>query len=353
MNFFEGGRVSGALMRTHLWVLAILTGCAGQGQPDAGAVTLTEYCRWFNSDHTCAFQKACGLAAADVPCDVISNNSRTSSTTCDALLFEQVDAGRVRFDGVGARKCIESAATCGLQACSPVVGQVDVGGECHSSLECVPSAWCSGGCPGTCVPRLAPGTTAPTWAACASETSSPLADGGWLCQSLVGFSQSCGPQAQCDVGLECVGGQCQSLAGVGQPCLMTGCGPGLLCSKGKCVARPARGESCSAGLSCQRGLACRAGVCGSALEVDESCAGNENNCGKDLQCNPSARLCEPRGTAGHVCTSWFDCAMGLACSKTGVCIAQRSIGEACASSDECVLGLACVSGQCQAAVCGP
>ncbi|MDP1828037.1 MAG: hypothetical protein Q8L48_32480 [Archangium sp.] len=346
--------------RTGVMLAVLATGC-GVATPGA---PVEQFCSTITDEYICRMQQACGVAARDVACEVITNNSRVVWPVCDAPLQQALDAGSVLYDGLQAKQCLDDLATiCGVRAaCEGVfTGTVTVGGACHTSRECAGETWCdrSLSCPGTCAAKAGAGTVVRAAEICGTSGLDFLADGSVSCQDLEPPGGPCDENSDCQASLVCRQGSCGTAALTGEACTGSECAHGLRCDQGTCRSWAKRGEPCvsnlsSAGGHCQLGLSCRGGICADALAYGEPCGVNPNDCGAGLRCDltDAMPVCLRRGTEGAACSSFFDCDPGFACPR-GRCTAELGAGGACASSRECQFGLRCLEGACATPVCSP
>jgi hypothetical protein len=272
-----------------------------------------------------------------------------------------VEAGRVRYDGVQAKRCLDALSTqCDPgDACKLVfTGTLALGAACHTSPECGGDAWCdrSNVCPGVCAAREGDGAIVSHFDACSSQSAVFESDGGIRCVARRSAGAACTENIQCEQGLTCRGGQCSAAPTEGQACDDGRCATGLRCDQDVCARWARRGEPCANeftdGAQCQIGLACRDGICGDALGEGESCRNNANRCAAGTHCisESGGSVCRRRGSEGVACSSLFDCDTNLSCSG-GQCTALRAAGGACTGSSDCQLGLSCLEGKCAVPVC--
>ena len=209
-------------MRVALTAVVMLTAC---GEPVA------QFCTGLTSS-ICERQKLCGVAASDAPCDDITNNSRAASLPCDQPLLDAVEAGRVRYDGVQASRCLDVLSTqCNPgDACERVfTGTLAIGAACHTSLECGADGWCdsSNVCPGVCAARAGDGAVVSQFDACSTKSRVFQSDGGIRCVESHAAGSPCTENIQCESDLTCRGGQCAAAPTEGQPCDDSRCAIGL------------------------------------------------------------------------------------------------------------------------------
>jgi hypothetical protein len=173
--------------------------------------------------------------------------------------------------------------------------------------------------------------------------------------------------SDCAKGLAAFRGRCEPLGTQSDPCdpvprvmpFAPRCGPDFYCDFRTATCQRWRGlsESCDANnlpTGCGRGLHCQDGTCLALAGIHESCAPGQ--CKRDLRCSddPASQRCEGLHLTGEFCRSSGDCAPGneLYCQWTslpaeqGFCAARQSEGGACdvTGSDAdsgCRLDLAC------------
>lgn len=166
----------------------------------------------------------------------------------------------------------------------------------------------------------------------------------------------------CDASKACVG-TCQAIPKENEPCVDSTCGPGLQCSAGTCVPKPAglqRGEACDSNpttTSCADGLICDdynggSNTCQPEAEVyfshgsGEQCSGDEF-CVPGLYCDDVAiqRVCSRVKSEGESCARDGNCAKGLHCSNEQACVPNLPQGGDCYRDAECGEG-SCGLGSC-------
>lgn len=280
-------------------------------------------------------------------------------------LAAAVDAGKVKYDGAMAAKCLAdiAARSCDelanrlSDACDAAAeGSAAVGESCSYDFDCKGTAFCQldGACPGKCTERLAAG------AACKQDDD---CQDGLVCG---GATQACvkpgavgepcggGVQPECAPTLFCVGdqaatkqaGTCKALNEVfagkaGDSCSYqdgTLCATDLSCAyetlpptSGKCTARVASGGACK-----------RLSV-PSMCPTDEYCDGAGTS--------PDG-TCKALPGPGQPCVKVLDndsCAPYARCDA-GTCVALQANGGPCGSGNVCY-SETCVSGTCKANAC--
>lgn len=290
-----------------------------------------------------------------------------------APLDQSVDAGRVRYDGLKARACINAgyspdAGYAG--ACHEVFTPlVTPGGACARTEECPNDHFCKpsayGTCSGSCVPRLPDGVDC--------EPSRDLCANG-SCQ-LEGTAYRCRPQTAADGGSGGEGATCS-------PGSTSGCASTLRCVRnpsgpllpdggqsGLCTAPVGLGGACA--ISSSAGPAC-SGTCLTCYSTDgitgicRPRSGSGGTCRLDADCEDFhlclSGACQPMGKPGEACLVsangargsclWGDtyCRQGSPDAGLGVCTAIPTQGQACGNrydlTSECATGT-CLLGLCQ------
>lgn len=286
-------------------------------------------------------------------------------------LVAAVRAGRIRYDGTAAarclrevtRNCVQSDVELARLCRSAFVGTLAPAMACHRHEECA-SGFCdrSGDngprCPGTCRAAAALGGACTDnrqcagWsdlsATCAGDrcvalTPGPVGANGDACGIVVAADAA--TTVSCAPGLVCVNSRCAAVIAAGAPCTRgQPCAPGSLC-----VTRPvAEGSVCTAvaGLVVNRpGEACAANApplcnplerlrCDEAsrtcVSLGDGTAGSGCMPGSDfamltcnvgLRCEEPSRTCQPLVTADGACQRDIDCA-SRDCAN-GRCLARR------------------------------
>jgi hypothetical protein len=239
---------------------------------------------------------------------------------------DAMTAGRVAFDGVAARKCLDyyRALRChedgdntdDFRACRRIYRpRVADGGTCQANNECR-SGTCntSGpGCPGTCAPsqgcnRL--NCDEDSFCNNRNTQCTPRRGPGTPCDSPTDHEA-------CQAGLVCIGGVCDVPQQTGGRCA-TGsgwCAAGLDCDSatGTCRPRLAAESPCQGSDECQDGLVCAietfpsAGFCKPVLDFPSACDPNLSTapgiCPFHAYCDPNTRRCVERVQPGASCAS--------------------------------------------------
>jgi hypothetical protein len=275
-----------------------------------------------------------------------------------ATLPDAVDAGRVKYHGTKAQKCLDEIAAGGCDTLSnrspdsckaAIEGTVKAGGDCSLDAECAGQRYCktSDACPGKCAPYEKAG------GAC---TSSDNCESGLKC----GDNKHCVAPSQ-------EGEACEQ----GEP----KCTDGLLClgqdsaakTPGTCFTIEAalsgkQGEDCALdGHLCAAGYACEitslaplGGSCVAKVESGGVChAAFPDECPDDEYCalgvNPLLPgTCTSKPKAGEACAAALSggqiCAPYTRCDAN-VCRDIAHAGEDCSADDTCYSGR-CANGAC-------
>ena len=360
----------------------------------AAAMAVTGGCSSAEPLSVDAFIRAIGRLNCEVNarCGSIS---RSSEASCEAALetslehypgpylpAEAIAAGRVRFDGDAARRCLDAieSVTCGFdglealtEACADVaVGLVAVGGTCFSPGECVEGAWCDqgelnpAGCEGTCVEYAATGDPCDLYRPCSDADYCLHATA--RCTPRAGLDEPCLRNEPCRVDLHCIGhrdaeewetpptpevaGTCRPRGASGDPCIEyligTSCQPDLYCDESGerpvCAHRKGTGEACQDYDTCGDGLTCM----GWKAEGRETASGTAGKCAPFLDegepCDPSAMVpgcpgrtlcnggrCEPiERSLGESCSPFEWCRDLLYCdATTRTCVTKVAYGAEC------------------------
>ena len=202
--------------------------------------------------------------------------------------------------------CDAGADTCG--SCAPQVG---VGESCEQSHQCEPGTYCDGS---TCTAKAAVGQPCDRGQRCIGTT---LCRRGVCALPSSKIGEPCGERRnECDMGLLCVLGTCQRVAGAGDACVLGQCQLGYQCDDGRCVHVPAcgtgeQGDLCNSDANCQSGLGCQwpEGICqpdelrgplGSACDLASDCKSQfclEGSCADPSACPEDKAHRAPRLSA--------------------------------------------------------
>lgn len=295
----------------------LTTGCDGTGAPIP-----------FAQLQSSIDQAACRVdvvLCGDFPDQATCLASRQDVPRYYDTLGQDIDAGRVVYDGGKARACVDTLNS--LSYCSRIgpstlssdpnctsifSGTVVPGGACFFDEECVgaycepndtscqPSAQC---CPGTCLvvpPPVPAGGACPQLpGTCASRVCVIDPSGTATCRDTVGLGASCLGEVPC--------------------------GPRLYCDPltALCQAPAATGGACLPELASQ------------------DCGGTND------RCDATTSVCTPLLPLGAVCDPTSDgCVSYATCdATTSTCVERPAVGAAC---DPTGAGPACLGGSCQA-----
>ena len=242
-----------------------------------------------------------------------------------ASLHAAIEAGRVRYHGDLARRCLDwqRGAACYStpvdDSCLEVFeGAVADGGACFRSDECE-SRRCDGA------------------SGCTAGSCVHLPELGEVCTASCAWGSRCdGETSRCVAYLQ-EGDACESVVD---------CGPSLVCEEGTCqVFQPAgEGEVCG---TCAAGLVCEASSSGPGMcrrpRTDGTCTasfGGASDCPADRTCIEGT--CQPYPAVGASCVS--ACVRGARCVG-GVCAAPAAVGAACTEARACATEV-CIDGRC-------
>jgi hypothetical protein len=322
-------------------VLGLFAACGG-GRALPGETRIEDveqYCRAY-SDAYCGMLARCGYHADKASC-MVANRWCWISAKAIAL-------GRIRFDPEAAARCIATrfpAGTCVVgnadwenPSCARVVrGNIPDGARCFDSLECAPTSFCDGGCPGVCRPARRAQETVALDEACAPGLypGSFNADGTRRCEAPIPGGASCAlPNGR-------------------------SCHPDYFCDSAgseACVPRRLPGEPCNGDWECTMFFICRGGVCAPHASAGETCP-DSPTCQEGLYCtDDTAGVCRRMLGSGEGCGDRPDvCAEGCYCdgwwTGAGVCRPRRRIHEPCHHHEDCESRLACVNGTCVTSWC--
>jgi hypothetical protein len=239
-------------------------------------------------------------------------------------------------------RCGANGSTC--KACPS--NQACQNGSCVS-LQCN-AANCPAGCcrAGVCIPL-------------SMQTEASCGNSGMTCGG-------CGPGEVCSSGKCLLVSQCGSCAGCclgtsiclppanqsvancgsnGKTCGM--CGSGQVCLNGTCAPPPCSATTCANGC-CDNGKcvpvsAQTAAACGTSGQVCQQCTAPTNTCKLGVCASPTCTGCLgpngcSQGTSGFACgmngASCIACGVGFACVNQA-CVSTRKIGDACLNNPEC------------------
>ena len=297
--------------------LAALAGCGGGG---GSPIPLSQY-------PSSIAEGDCHLL---VLCDQFPDQATCLASYppyMDPTLAQDIDAGKVSYDGAKARTCIDginafSACTSSelearrqlVPTCNTVfTGTVQVGGTCFLSSECagggpcnVPQSCAAGQCcAGTCL-----------------ASTPPLAEGADCSTSLV----ACAAGTTCIVNDATGAETCEKPPGAGHPCAMgtidtIGCSSSAYCdpTDGQCKALAATGGPCDPRF--------------------DNCANAED------WCDTTTSVCTPPLAVGSPCdpaTPSIFCVTYATCdATTNTCVERPAVGAACDPNNPNCLGGTC------------
>lgn len=282
-----------------------------------------------------------------------------------ATLPNAVDAGRVKYNGVQAQKCLDEVAAAGCEFLSErepescklaLQGTVEAGGECELDAECEGDQYCdvADACPGTCKALEQAGGLCRGSSDCVSGLKCNDATG--RCVAPPGEGEACkGGEPDCSDGYFCLGdaanmpGECVSLeqafgGKVGDDCgTQTGlCATDLVCEitaidppRGTCGEKVGAGDTCPVAFP-------------DACPADEYCA-EINLLTLEGTCTSKPKAGEPCGMnlggAAEICAPYTRC-------DSGTCRELAHLGESCTAnstcySDHCFEGACVASNSCE------
>lgn len=212
-------------------------------------------------------------------------------------LHAAIEAGKIRYDGASALRCLDSLAAlpcdetsrearAPIEACARMFrGRLEVGEACEFDLECASGSCDEAPCPadrccaGTCLATRVAAAGAP----CTRDDECALdafCSSQRTCTPLAGRGQPCRLDAHCESGLACIGAS--------------------ELQDGACRALPLLGESCPYMRCAELGAMCN-----------------------------SASLCVPVGLPGAPCATDADCSLFTLCGPSNLCIDVPRLGEPC------------------------
>ena len=275
-------------------------------------------------DSLCTYKVACGEFPDSASCH---RAYLGVAFFVESTRFAAIDAGKIVYDGIAARDCMDAIATtlCDrtsqsarvtAEACDHIVaGTLHVGAPCTLDEECI-SLTCSipimtmqcsvGQCMGDTAPsrQLIGGS-------CANKNA--CAAGGYCdinsttCVALVARGGTCTQDFQCAYGNGCVNGACAPLPVIGQACTTECRDDATACSTGKqCVKLGLPGAPCATRADCSPYYTCDAGGhCAEGSSQGGPCMMN-NDCFDASYCGP-AMTCAPPQADGATCVDDRDC----------------------------------------------
>jgi hypothetical protein len=303
-------------------------------------------------DAYCTYYERCGLFDDKAAC---LGAALGFSFELDVNLVAAIGAGRVRYNGTNAQRCISSVANDACDrsdetsrvrplACFDIYRGTRSGGEsCILNEECI-SQVCSGGDTGTtCEQGTCLGNTAPTrerpgvGMPCTEicEAGAYCDQAADLCAPLKRAGEPCFGNGECDYGLSCPlftsAPVCVRLPGLGEPCPDRMCrDDGQYCSTGTgtCLAVQVFGtcfsdDVCSAFYPCDPStMTCR------EVRVGQSCSVTRRCFSPDTYCDGTTFTCAVRGGEGQPCTDSEQCTTGFCdvsavtpvCARPEICL---------------------------------
>jgi hypothetical protein len=295
-------------------------------------------------DAICAYFVRCGVFE-DAP-------------TCKSLFFagrplydlaDEVRLGKVHYDPVKARACIDSI---GQRSCErwkaisnrpldpacyeAITGTVPAGGECQTNEMCIsqfcnqPAACPMACCAGTCSSSPAPGPRQVTESCTSGYCVNSYCAAG-VCVPYKQMGAMCQQDAECADGLSCrIGASgdptmktCEQMIPVNGPCGSTSDCAELsnVCHTGACQVGGLSTRPCADASECQLLHVCNATKCDLPPGPNESC-GFVLYC-QDSYCNTTTNVCTPRLADGGTCDPQMrgtECMSGVCDATTNMCV---------------------------------
>lgn len=324
-------------MRRAAVVFVALTACGdnitGLALDDYGDARRTAECERLTR---------CGLFSAEDACE------RSLLPALRRDMHAAIDAGKIAYDGVAAKSCLEAIAVQSCDAtsadaritppaCARVFsGRVADGDTCAFDTECAsgscdaPDCRLEECCTGTCRPTIA---LAPLGAPCNRDAD--CVDGfcgaDQRCHARVAARETCSRDEECEFDLACIGatdldlGRCRDMPLVGEACPYMRCAEiGVACMEGNCAPVGLIGTSCTTAADCSPyGECAPSGQCSELPRLGAECT---TSCSRDAWCDagtcaallPNTEPC----TAGNQCESLY-CQEGTvfdACTDRITCI---------------------------------
>ncbi len=348
-------------------------GGGGGGTVALEALPTAYYAALCASLYRCPTQPESGTALA------IFRDEATCQRRAGALagaslddLLAAVRAGRIRYDGAAASRCLqEVTARCvqddaelGRLCRGAFTGTLSPGTGCWRSEECA-EGYCDHGmssdrqCPGVCRPGVAVGGACTTARQCAGWGDATSACPSGTCVAVT-------PGSAAAVGAAC------GVVVSGTTATAVPCAGGAVCVNNRCEAVIAADAPCMRGQPCAPGTVCverpgtTATVCSAAASLVVNTPGAACVQNGPPLCNPLERLrCDPAsstcvligdGTAGASCVPGGDllaltCNPGLRCdTATRTCVPREAAGGMCARDSDC-LSNECTSNRCLERIC--
>jgi hypothetical protein len=317
-GFQRHGSWVGAVVGTVLWLA--ICGCGD----DVRGLALDEL-HAGRLQSRCEFLQRCGLIADRETCVTYFRAPR------DGRLRAAVDAGKIRYDAVAARRCLDALAVLGcdqtsrearapLEACARMFsGTIEVGEECVFDGECV-----SGSC------------SAPE---CPADT---CCYGVCLPTAFARLGEQCTTDEECVPEAFCRGGLCVALSQKGQPCKLDNhCDYGLACigateqEDGACRALPLIGESCPYSRCAEIGAYCSASQICTPVGLPGAPCADDTACSPYAQCGAND-TCEDIPGLGMPCQKY--CAGEAWCNRSsgqGICSTPQENHSPCVVDEQC------------------
>ena len=296
-------------------LVSVAAGCSGSS--GSGPIALADF-HAAGMKAACHLNVFCGRSPDQATCLASAQEEPHFFVSLQAL----VAAGRIQYDGLKARTCLDeydALTTCDRHVvnapsfaamCDEVlVGLVPEGGACFFDDECQNRGSCSGKtgcddafaecCAGTCT---AGATVVPAGGDCSAPPAN--CEEGTTCVTSSGGLATCVPLAVT------VGASCASIA----------CASSLICD--------AQTKTCR--LPSPEGGACTPGLNG--LDCDDA----HDFCDPTGHCTARLAIGAPCTRAAQACVGWAACD-----ATTSTCVALPLVGQPCASGDS---PLACLGG---------
>ncbi len=307
--------------------------CSDNGVCNSGDVCISGYCRApaatggtcdSGQDGDCLAGHTCVSGVCLLNNGQACGSNSQCQNVCIASVCDDLGATRQPCDTAdGAADC-QTGRTCTSGLCLLLDGQ----GGCTDDNQCVSTCIA-----GTCGPRVGTGSTCDSAGDClAGHTCT----GG---ECLLNNGQSCTTNSQCVH--VCLGGLCGGTSGTLGPCDVADgdadCQAGLDCVGGVCLLP--NGQSCTANAQCV--TTCISLTCASLAGTSQTCdtADGDADCQTGHDCVGGVCLLDN----GQSCTADSQCVntcISLACAPLS------GAGEDCDNANDCQSGLVCVGLQC-------
>lgn len=262
-----------------------------------------------------------------------------------------IAAGRVTFDGLAAARCLASARSSLALGCRwnleafdhPVCGEVFFG-TVENGAECLPhDGW-----------GIAPPVECRAGICVGSGDACPAA-----CRARPALGEHCDDGTlRCGAGQRCADGECRTLPGENELCLLGSCGDGLVClrleGESRCRPRATPETQCGDDFVCAPfgGMRCVESICEMVLRLGDPCVASYN-CPDGLVCRSEPesveKACRPPATLNESCVEHDACAEGTYCQEfpsdtfptPARCVRLLAAGEPCERDLVCAIGLWC------------